>query len=155
MTKEKNRGSIASPASPARRRFLDSFLGTSVIALFASILYPVFRFISPPRIPEASSNRVLAGKVSELNQAGWKIFPFGQDAGILVESAPGQYRACSATCTHLECTVQYDKSSKRIWCACHNGFYDLEGRNVAGPPPRPLTPYTVQVVGDDIFVVRS
>ncbi len=32
-----------------------------------------------------------------------------------------------------------------IWCACHNGHYDLFGKNVAGPPPRPLEPYKVQV----------
>lgn len=138
-----------------RRRFLDAFLGSSVTALMASIFYPLIRFMSPPRLPEATGNRVLAGKVSEMSQTGWKIFPFGSEAGILVMTAPGQYRAMSATCTHLACTVQFESSSKRIWCACHNGWYDLEGRNVDGPPPRPLTAYSVQVVGEDIFVVRS
>jgi Rieske Fe-S protein len=111
--------------------------------------------MSPPRIPEATTDRVLAGKVSELQQAGWKIFPFGSDAGILVQTAPGEYCAMSATCTHLECTVQFEPASRRVWCACHNGYYDLQGRNVAGPPPRPLTPYTVKVEGDDIFVSKA
>jgi Rieske Fe-S protein len=138
-----------------RRRFLDLFLGSSVASLAAAILYPILRYISPPKLPEASTNRVLAAKAGELAKDGWKIFPFGSDAGILIETAPGQYRALAATCTHLECTVQFDKPTKRIWCACHNGWYDLDGRNVAGPPPKPLTHYTVQVEGEDIFVSRA
>jgi Rieske Fe-S protein len=142
-------------AAPAPRRFLDTFLGASTVALAGAILYPVFRFLSPPRIPEATGNRVLAGKVSEVGKEGWKIFPFGSEPGILIQTSPGEYRAFSATCSHLECTVQYEAPSKRIWCACHNGFYDLTGRNVAGPPPHPLPAYTVQVEGDDIFVTRA
>jgi Rieske Fe-S protein len=100
-------------------------------------------------------SRVLAGKVSEITKEGWKIFPMGSEPGILVEKTPGEFRAFSASCTHLGCTVQFDKGSHRIWCACHNGYYDLEGKNVAGPPPRPLKPFAVQVSGDDIFVSRA
>lgn len=139
----------------ARRRFLDGVLGGSVTALAAAVFYPVVRYISPPEIPEATTNRVLAGKVSELSQEKWKIFPFGSQAGILIMMAPGEYRAFDATCTHLECTVQFDEPSKRIWCACHNGWYDLSGKNIAGPPPRPLAAYKVQVEGEDIFVERA
>jgi Rieske Fe-S protein len=139
----------------SRRWLLDRFLGFSATALAASIVYPVVRYMSTPRIPEAVSNRVLAGKVSELEHDGWKIFPFGSVPGILIEVAPNDIRAFTAVCTHLQCTVQYAKSDHRIWCPCHNGWYDLTGKNVAGPPPRPLTQYQVQVVGEDIFVTRT
>lgn len=138
-----------------RRGFIKWFLGTSVGALAAAVIFPVLRFLSPPRIAEDVGTRVLAGHVSEMVREKWKIFPFGSEPGILVESSPGEYAAFSATCTHLDCTVQFEDSSKRIWCACHNGYYDLQGRNVAGPPPRPLTPYRVQVEGDDIYVSRA
>jgi len=137
-----------------RRTFLERFLTTTVGMLAVAVFYPVARFLSPPRVEEDAGSRVLAGKVSEIQKEGWKIFPMGSDPGILVEKAPGEFRAFSAVCTHLQCTVQFDKNSRRIWCACHNGMYDLEGRNVSGPPPRPLKPYTVQVSGDDIFVSR-
>jgi cytochrome b6-f complex iron-sulfur subunit len=142
-------------AGVPRRDFLGGLLGVSVASLAAAVLYPVMRFLSPPRVPEATTNRVLAGKVSELRSEGWKIFPFGSEPGILVEAAPGEYRAFSAVCTHLQCTVQFDRPAHRIWCACHNGSYDLHGRNVSGPPPRPLASYKVELEGDDIFVVRS
>ena len=152
--------SASSPVSRSarkvpRRGFLNGFLGTSVSALAAAVFYPVARFLSPPRIPEASSFRVIAGKVSEMTSENWKIFPFGSEAAILLKTGEGEYRAFAATCTHLECTVQFHEPSRRIWCACHNGWYDLDGRNVGGPPPRPLESYEVQVVEDDIFVTRS
>jgi Rieske Fe-S protein len=31
-----------------------------------------------------------------------------------------------------------------IWCACHNGRFDLQGRVLDGPPPRPLARHLVQ-----------
>lgn len=138
-----------------RRKFLSQFLFTSVGTLAMAVFYPVARFLSPPHVEEDAGTRVLAGKVTEIEKDGWKLFPMGSEPGILVEKTPGEFRAYSAVCTHLGCTVQFDKSARRIWCACHNGQYDLEGRNVSGPPPRPLKPYTVQVSGDDIFVSRT
>jgi Rieske Fe-S protein len=85
----------------------------------------------------------------------WKIFKFGNEPALLLRTEEGEVRAFAATCTHLDCTVQYRADLRRIWCACHNGSYDLNGTNVAGPPPRPLPRYTVNIVGDDIFVSRS
>jgi Rieske Fe-S protein len=138
-----------------RRAFLSRFLQLSVGTLCAAVFYPVARFLSPPHVEEDVGSRVLAGKVSEVSKDGWKIFPMGSEPGILIEKTPGEFRAYTAVCTHLGCTVQFDKSAHRIWCACHNGYYDLEGRNVAGPPPRPLKPFTVQVSGEDIYVSRT
>jgi len=138
-----------------RRGFIDRFVQTASAALAAAIVYPVLRFLSPPRIAEDSGTRVLAGTVSELEKDGWKIFPFGSEPGILIRTPAGEYRAFSATCTHLECTVQLEKSTHRIWCACHNGYYDLQGRNISGPPPKPLTVFQVQLSGDEIYVSRA
>ncbi len=131
-----------------RRRFLNWFLGTSVGALFVSIAYPVSRFVSPPRVPEASTNQVDAGLVNDpaFMEKGFKIIRFGAEPVIVVKVADADFRAFSATCTHLDCVVEFQKPESRIWCNCHSGQYDLTGRNVAGPPPRPLLPYKVDLV---------
>ena len=128
-----------------RRDFLDWLLGLAGTTLGAFVLYPVFRYLVPPRIPEAATRRVVAAKADELAPNSFKTFPFGSQPGILVRTASGEYRALSAVCTHLGCTVQYRAPDRVIWCACHNGLYDLEGRNVSGPPPRPLERYVVHV----------
>lgn len=131
-----------------RRRLLNWFLATSAGALFAAVLYPVLRYLSPPQVPEAATNQVEAGTTSdpELLEKGFKIVRFGADPVILLRLSDTEYRAFSATCTHLECIVEYRKAQGAIWCNCHNGQYDLTGRNIAGPPPRPLTPFQVHVV---------
>ena len=141
-----------------RRRFLTWFLGTTGGAFLVSVLYPILRYVSPPRIPEASTSEVEVGPVNdpELVEKGFKIVHFGADPVIVVKLSDTDLRAFSASCTHLDCIVQYDPGSKEIvefrktkqliWCNCHNGVYDLTGRNIAGPPPKPLTPYRVHLV---------
>jgi cytochrome b6-f complex iron-sulfur subunit len=132
-----------------RRRFVEWFLGTSVGALAASVLYPVARFLDPPRIAEQSVQQVEVGPADdpELVRKGFKIVRFGVEPVIVVRAAEGVYRAFTATCTHLDCIVEYRPEAGRIWCNCHNGQYDPQtGRNVAGPPPRPLTPLVVHTV---------
>ena len=80
------------------------------------------------------------------SKKGFKIVRFGAEPVILLKAAEGEYRAFSATCTHLDCIVGYQKDRSRIFCNCHGGAYDLNGRNVSGPPPRPLVPYKVNLV---------
>jgi cytochrome b6-f complex iron-sulfur subunit len=138
-----------------RRRFLDYLLGTSVVATMGAIFYPIFRFMSPPPIIEAMQNSVEGGKLAELPVNSGKIFKFGSKPGILVRTESGELKAFSAVCTHLECIVQYRPDTKQIWCACHNGQYNLSGKNIGGPPPRPLEEYKVNTRGDDIVITRS
>jgi cytochrome b6-f complex iron-sulfur subunit len=140
--------------APTRRRLLGFLLGSSFLASIAAVFYPVFKFVLPPRTGELDTNTVVAAKVDELTPNSSKIFRFGNRPGLLVRLADGGYRAFSAVCTHLNCTVQYRPREHDIWCACHNGTYDLQGRNVSGPPPRPLEEYTVHVRGEDVVVAR-
>ena len=64
------------------------------------------------------------------------------------------WKAFSAVCTHLNCTVQYQEARREIWCACHNGTYDLEGRVASGPPPKPLEELAVRVRGDSVVISK-
>ena len=144
-----------SGAGLTRRRLVNWLLGGSTGAVVAAILYPVARYIVPPEIPEATTSRVLAGTVTEMAATRWKIFRFGRTAGILVRTEEGSYSAFTATCTHLSCTVQYREDLRKIWCACHNGEFDLNGVNVAGPPPWPLDRFEVNVSGDEFWVSRG
>ncbi|MGB5161508.1 MAG: ubiquinol-cytochrome c reductase iron-sulfur subunit [Thermoanaerobaculia bacterium] len=136
------------PSDNSRRRFLNWFLGTAAGALTVAVLYPVLRFVSPPEVPEASTNQVEAGPTNdaELLEKGFKIVRFGADPVILVRLSETEYRAFAGTCTHLDCIVEFQKDKQRIWCNCHNGEYNLHGQVVAGPPPKPLEPFKVDLV---------
>ncbi len=141
--------------SSSRRTLLKAFLGGGILASLGSFLYPVLRYLVPPAETNMGADSVVAATATELKPNSAKIFKFGSKPALLIRTADGEYRAMSAICTHLSCTVQYRKDVQQIWCACHNGMYDLNGRNVSGPPPRPLEKYQVHVQGDEIHVIRS
>ncbi|MCX6134178.1 MAG: Rieske (2Fe-2S) protein [Ignavibacteriales bacterium] len=138
-----------------RRNFLKYILGGGLVAWLGAVLYPVLAYLNPPKQAEVEVTSVKAGKVSAMEKDSGAIVRFGNKPVILVRNANGEFRAFSATCTHLDCTVQYRKDMGLIWCACHNGRYDLNGRNVAGPPPRPLDEYRVVVQGDEISISKK
>jgi len=142
------------PPSVLRRRFVEVLLGSGFLATAAAFVYPVLRYLVPPTTSDLGSDAVVAGRVGELKPNSGKIFRFGNRPGLLIREASGEYRAMSATCTHLSCTVQYREDLREVWCACHNGKYNLDGRNISGPPPRPLEAFDVQVRGEEIFVRR-
>lgn len=149
-------GSLGQPGSePSRRRFLDYLLGTSAVATLGAIVYPIIRFMSPPQIIESTESSVVAAKLAEVPVNSGKIFKFGSKPGIVVRTESGELKAFSAVCTHLDCIVQYKSDIKHIWCACHNGHYNLNGQNIGGPPPRPLEEYKVNTRGDDIVVSKA
>lgn len=143
------------PVHSGRRRFVQVLLGGGLLASAASFIYPVLRYIIPPATTDMGGDSVVAAKVGELKPNSAKIFRFGSRPGLLVLGADGEYRAMSGTCTHLSCTVQYRSDLHQVWCACHNGLYDMAGRNVSGPPPRPLQLFDVHVRGEEVVVSRK
>jgi Rieske Fe-S protein len=96
----------------------------------------------------------LSIKPQEVKPNSGQIFRFGSQPAILVKTAGGELKAFSANCTHLGCIVQYRSDLNHIWCACHNGHFDLNGKNIEGPPPKPLEEYIVNVRGDQIVVSK-
>ena len=118
------------------------------------VFYPVIHFLNPPHISEAPVDEVSGGKVEDLKPNSGKIVRFGNKPALLVRVSDTEWKALSAVCTHLNCTVQYQPSTRLIWCACHNGMYDLTGRVVSGPPPKPLDEFAVKVRGDEVVISR-
>jgi len=138
-----------------RRRFVNWLLGTSAVGYIAAVIYPIGRYLMPPPAGESSTNSVtLPFTPQEIAPNSGRAFRFGNKPGIIVRTPAGELRAFSAVCTHLQCTVQYREDLTQIWCACHNGHFDLTGRNVQGPPPRPLEAFDVNVRGDEIVVSK-
>jgi cytochrome b6-f complex iron-sulfur subunit len=147
--------STLAPGS-SRRSFINWLLGTSAAAFVVSVLYPVSRYLVPPPAGESSAASVtLPIRAEDVKPNTGQIFKFGSKPGILVRTAAGELRAFSAVCTHLNCTVQYRPDLAEIWCACHNGHFDLKGHNVSGPPPRPLDAYVINVRGSQIVVSKG
>ncbi len=141
-------------AGHGRRTMLSWLLGGGALASFVSFLYPVARFLNPPKVTEVAVNEVDGGKEEDLKPNTGKIVRFGSKPALLVRVSQTEWKAFSAVCTHLNCTVQYRPPTKDIWCACHNGTYDMSGRVIAGPPPKPLEEYVVNLRGDEVMISK-
>jgi cytochrome b6-f complex iron-sulfur subunit len=143
-------------ATPRTRRdFLTYLLGGALVAWIAAIVYPIVSYLKPPRQAEVEVTSVKVGKLTDIAKDSGTIVRFGSKPVILVRTPADQFVAYSAVCTHLDCTVQYRSDYGAIWCACHNGKYDLTGRNISGPPPRPLDEYRVVIQGGEIFISKK
>jgi len=143
------------PASSSRRTFLNVLLGLGTAGWLGSVLYPVLRYLrplsdtgagGPVKLTEADVKKIDAGDFVIARSGTRKIIAF---------SANGQLRALDAKCTHEGCTVQYVPGDSVIWCACHNGKYDLDGRVLSGPPPRPLEQWIATRDGDLVTLTKG
>jgi Rieske Fe-S protein len=155
----------ARSSGQSRRGFLDWLLSrsaatwllsTSAGGLLLAVFYPAGRYLVPPPAGESAAASVtLPFTPEEVAANTGRIFKFGNRPGILVRTPAGELKAFTAACSHLGCIVQYRDDISRIWCACHNGHFDLNGRNVQGPPPSPLEEFVVNVRGDEIVVSKG
>jgi Rieske Fe-S protein len=159
--------------SPSRRRWLLRLLQGSIAATVVAIFYPVAWFLRPRKATVSGALEITAPfKINELPAAKANPFDFAGKPCLIVLSAEGAKRlaggerlqaddvhAFNAICTHLDCTVKYRPEKGDIFCDCHSGVYDPNGRNVSGPPPRPLESYKVALRGEpgreEIIVSRE
>jgi cytochrome b6-f complex iron-sulfur subunit len=139
----------------SRREVLDVAIGGGAVLLGGTALYPIVRFLDAPARIDQGAIEVVAGKAADVAPGTAVAFRFGNKPALLVKDDLGKLRAFIAICTHLACVVQFRQDLGHIWCACHNGHFDLAGRNIQGPPPRPLEELTIEMRGDDVVVRRA
>ncbi|MBS0661114.1 MAG: Rieske (2Fe-2S) protein [Verrucomicrobia bacterium] len=155
----------ANPEQPAddevldRRRFVALALGGVALCYAGAVGYPIFRFLTSPAERAAAAaavNEVLLTDAHKLPLGSALIFKFGTRPALLIHHKDDTWIALDAVCTHLACTVQYQPDKDRIECACHGGEYDAHtGRNLAGPPPKPLKRFEVKLVPSGVQVLRT
>jgi cytochrome b6-f complex iron-sulfur subunit len=144
--------------APTRRVFLG--VATAAGLCYAGAIgYPIYRYLASPAEMAASESavtEVTLDKAQELPVASALMFKFGSSPAMLIHGADGSWVAFSAVCTHLGCTVKFEPELNRIHCSCHGGVYDPHtGKNVSGPPPKPLKAYKVNVGATNVVVSRA
>lgn len=116
------------------------------------VILAIIDYIVPPRLKERLLQNLDVGPLSNLPLNSAKIVKFNKQAIALVRTADGQVRSFSAVCTHLGCIVQYVPERHLFHCNCHGSEFDLTGKNIAGPAPRPLQPFRTDIKGSDIVI---
>jgi Rieske Fe-S protein len=102
----------------------------------------------PAPLKLAAARELLPGSSSFFS------YPGEHDRCVLVRLPEGGLVAFSQLCTHLSCPVIPKVAEGVFLCPCHHGYFDLRtGRNIAGPPPRPLPRVLLRTEGDDVYAV--
>jgi Rieske Fe-S protein len=139
----------------ARRRFLCGMLGGGAAALGTGVGLPLVAYVG--NLQEAPLPEWL-----EIEKADYQLPPgtsrivmYGPIPALLIQTpAPrSELKVFDAVCTHFDCTVSYKPEENRIYCACHEGYYDLDGNVISGPPPRPLHEFHKRVRDDGKLVI--
>jgi cytochrome b6-f complex iron-sulfur subunit len=143
-----------SSTKTSRRVFLDLLLSASVLGWLASVVYPIIRYLKPlPHTGPTGPTHLTREETSTLEQKKFVIVPVSGERAIVIDSPQNQLLAFSAKCTHEGCTVTYLPGQSIIWCPCHDGRYDLHGRVISGPPPKPLPEYAIKRQPNGTIVV--
>ena len=104
--------------------------------------YPILRYLKPlPVAGPGGPMRLTRAETEALDTKRFVIVPAAGTRVLVLRDQEQKLHALDARCTHEGCTVQYVAAEGVIWCACHNARFDLDGRVLAGPPPRPLPRY--------------
>ncbi|HEY6010966.1 MAG TPA: ubiquinol-cytochrome c reductase iron-sulfur subunit [Nitrospirota bacterium] len=142
-----------------RREFIKKALAGVIALLGLGFLLPAAWLLAPVKgrdkalvfFPLISEDEVPRSGVKKAELAYTASGKDRKSRVFIVSSAEG-LAVLSAVCSHLGCLVSYNKQKREFVCPCHGGRYDLAGRNIAGPPPAPLTRYPIEMREGMLFV---
>jgi len=142
-----------------RRDFLQKIGTGSVLLSAAAMGFQTIRSLVPDVLNE-SPRRFKIGLPTLLPDG----VTFIEDKKLYVFREGKSFHAISAACTHLGCTVKHTKLNQpkeveingekrtitsEFLCPCHGSKYYADGTNYAGPAPRPLRWFKLELSPDD------
>ena len=132
-----------------RRTFLTLFLGWSsaVFALGAS-LAAAGRFLVPNVLYEPE-RRFKALRPEDYPEGA----TFMPNLRVFLFRKGNSFRAASAVCTHLGCTVNL--AGNGFHCPCHGSVFDQSGVVLSGPAPSPLAWFELTLSRDGHLVIDT
>ena len=133
-------------------------LGATILAIGGQA-YAFLRSLIPNVLYE-NPQRFKVGTIDQFSEGA----KFIDDKRIFVFREKNTFHCISATCTHLGCTVKMNRLNQpktvnvrgrqineqvEFACPCHGSKYYGDGTNYAGPAPKPLAHYKLEVAPED------
>lgn len=138
-----------------RRTFLNALFGGWLLAFFSGSFYALFKFAFPTLGKEPDFVVLKAADYIDIAPNSTKAFAWGGKVGLFFKKTDGTMMAIKGVCTHMDCNVVYKPLEKKFFCACHKGWFDDTGRNIEGPPPRPLEIFVYTIEEEKLIVARK
>ena len=129
-------------------------LGGGAVALGAGVAAPLVQYAGNFR-KEPPPDFLEVGEADyKLPPGNSKLIMYGHIPVLIVMTPEPEsvLNVFVATCTHFDCTVSYKRNENLIFCACHEGYYDISGNVISGPPPKPLRRFYSKLVNDKLVI---
>jgi len=138
-----------------RRTFLNTLFGGWLIAVISGSIYAFLKFIFPTVGKEPDFVVLNKADFLDIPLNTVKTFAWGGKPGFFLKKDDGTIHALKGVCTHMECNISYQGAVKKFYCACHKGWFDDDGRNIEGPPPKPLERFDVVIAGQKLIIAKK
>lgn len=152
------------PGKDSRRRFHITAIYGMWAAMSAAMAVPAGIYLLFPPKSKKEDQWVEAIEIGKLETGvplevvfrknrvdGWKVSSEKTSAWV-VKKSDSEVVAFAPQCTHLGCAYRWEENKKTFLCPCHTSNFDLEGKVIDGPAPRPLDRYQVRVDGQKLLL---
>ncbi len=143
-----------------RREFLKWVIKT-FFTLTAAIMLSFIIYLYPSKTKEKRQKFFYIIDEDDLPKRGVKKidFKYIEDRSerelttrIFLCATDSKLTAFSSICTHLGCLINWDNNRKEFLCPCHGGRFDINGRVISGPPPKPLRQLPIQIKEGKVYI---
>jgi Rieske Fe-S protein len=138
-----------------RRTFVNTLLGGWLLAALSGGIFALLRFAFPTLGKEPDFVILKPEDYLNIPANSTKAFAWGGKLGLFFRKTDGGLMALKGVCSHMECNIAYKPEERKFYCSCHKGWFDENGKNIQGPPPKPLEIFVYTVEGDKLIVARK
>ncbi len=140
----------------SRRAFVGSAMIGSALAVAAGVFYPLVRYLLPEsKTGQGGKKETYSVALNEIHVGEARFFTFRRKPALLIRKTETDIVAISAVCTHLGCIVKFHEDTKQLQCPCHGAKFDLNGRVLGGPAPKPLAAFNARIEAGNIVVEEA
>lgn len=158
--------SSRSSTSSDRRDFFKRLVNGATAAMAAVVGVPLAGLFALPAFSEPEAGWRECGPVDAFPVGDISLVPlkpleqrdwpedWGTEAAWVYRERAQEFVVYNLHCTHVGCPVNWSPQAQRFFSPCHGGVFDIDGRVLAGPPPRPLDRYETRIENGILFAGR-
>ncbi len=141
-----------------RRDFLKKIIKAFFFSISFSLIL-ILSYIYPSRIKQKKLSYIYLTEEEALHKSGIKRLEYKYNlhektivSFVFLKKEGEELTAFSPLCTHLGCLLKWNNIEKEFVCVCHGGKFDMDGKVIAGPPPKPLERLPLSIRDGKVYI---
>ena len=153
----------------SRRIFLDYVVRATGAFITVVVGLPLIGYLVSPTVARAKKEewvqlgavedfrpgKLVPVKFSSFVKDGWMENRVDRTVWVVTQDGK-DFTVWNPRCTHLGCAIYWDDKDQKLKSPCHGGVFDpVDGRVLAGPPPRPLDTLPMKVEDGKLYCIYT